>query len=756
MEYNSRTYSVIGIEPSAFSDCVLTSITLPNSLTSIGESAFRSCTSLTSIILPNSLTSIGESAFEYCWSLTSITLPNSVTSIGEFAFDNCTSLTSITLPDSIISIRQSTFGRCKKLASITLPNSVINIDWRAFEGCSGLTSIVIPNGVTNIGENVFSECISLTSITLPNTVTSIGESAFNGCASLTFIALPDSIISIGRSAFSGCKSLTSITFPDSIKNIESETFSGCIKLESITLPSTIEAIYDGAFQNCFSLRIINFPDNLKSIGDNAFRNCSALGSIELPMELESIGSGAFSSCTRLREITVYKSLPPSIDENTFEGVDYQNCKLYAPLNSKENFSKATGWKNFTNIIEDAAFEKHLLTVTVNQGGKVAVLDEEVSNATVSWNVQTNKQVTFTFTPDDKYKISKVLLNKKDITDELSSHSYTIEKLTEDVALEVTFVEKTYAITASANEEQGIILINGEKTATKILKEGETVQFTIVPLNGYYTERVLLGEEDVTSQLINNTLQIDNLNSDLNLVITFKLFTYNATVTCNGAEGKVLINGKETESASIKKGEEVTFTVIPYKDYAIQQVMLGDKDITSQLVNGIYTLSQVTEDTSLAVTFKQMEVETVSFTISSSEGGSLKQEIPVGSSTAYQIFPTENWKINTITFNGVDVTSELVDNQYTTPAITENSILSVVFVKSDEGIHTSMASQIKVYASQKNIIVKGTTVDTPIQIYSTSGQMIHSTRSGDDVTTIALAESGVYLIKIENNTYKVNL
>ena len=122
-----------------------------------------------------SVTSIGSSAFESCSGLTSVIIPNSVTSIGSYAFSDCSGLTSVTIPNSVTSIGGSAFYGCSGLTSVTIPNSVTSIgDW-AFSGCSGLTSVTIPNSVMSIGDSAFSSCSGLTSITIPNSVTSIGE-----------------------------------------------------------------------------------------------------------------------------------------------------------------------------------------------------------------------------------------------------------------------------------------------------------------------------------------------------------------------------------------------------------------------------------------------------------------------------------------------------------------------------------------------------------------------------------------------------
>ena len=163
------------------------------------------------VVIEDGVTSIGNYAFWSCSSLTSITIPKSVTSIGANAFERCSSLTSITIPDSVISIGASVFEECRNLSSITLSNNITSIGTFAFYNCSGLTSITIPETVTSIGDFAFEGCSSLTSITIPDGVTSIGASAFYNCSNLTSITIPDSVIGIGNYAFSSCTKLKTIS-----------------------------------------------------------------------------------------------------------------------------------------------------------------------------------------------------------------------------------------------------------------------------------------------------------------------------------------------------------------------------------------------------------------------------------------------------------------------------------------------------------------------------------------------------------------
>ena len=188
VSYNNSNYTVTGIGDYAFNYCSdLTSVTIPNSVTTIGRQAFCS-TGLTSITIPNSVTSIGEWAFSDCSSLTTIEIPNSVTSIGEDAFSGCVNVTSVTIGNSVTSIGDGAFSGCTGLTSITIPNSVTSIGAGAFWG-TGLTSITIPNSVTSIGNSAFAYCSSLTSVTIPNSVTSIGAGAFAYCSSLTSVTI---------------------------------------------------------------------------------------------------------------------------------------------------------------------------------------------------------------------------------------------------------------------------------------------------------------------------------------------------------------------------------------------------------------------------------------------------------------------------------------------------------------------------------------------------------------------------------------
>ena len=301
--------SVTSIGELAFYYCSsLTSVTIPDSVTTIGNSAFYDCYKLTSVTIGDRVTTIGESAFSWCESLTSVTIGDSVTTIGESAFEDCSSLTSVTIPDSVTTIGSSAFNSCSSLTSVTIPDSVTTIGGHTFCGCYSLTSVTIPDSVTTIGDGAFSDCYSLTSVIIPDSVTEIGESAFTVCSSLTSVTIGNGVTSIGDYAFVNCESLTSVTIPDSVTTIGEEAFRDCYSLTSVTIGDSVTTIGNYAFSGCSSLTSAVIGDGVTTIGERVFYNCSSLTSVTIPDSVTTIGNYAFYECSSLTSVTIPDSV----------------------------------------------------------------------------------------------------------------------------------------------------------------------------------------------------------------------------------------------------------------------------------------------------------------------------------------------------------------------------------------------------------------------------------------------------------------
>ena len=426
VNYDGKTYNVTSIGEWAFYDCSgLTSVTIPNSVTSICSYAFNGCSGLTSVhisdikawcgikfysnpleyahhlylngeeikdlVVPNSVSSIGDRAFRDCSGLTSVTIPNSVTFIGDAAFSDCSDLVSIKVESGNIKYdsrndcnaiieksSQTLIAGCK---NTIIPNSVTSIGYAAFSGCIGLTSVSIPNSVTSIGRSAFSGCSGLASITITNSVTSIGQFAFNGCSGLTSITIPRSVTSIGERIFEYCSGLTSIKvesgnqFYDSrndcnaiIETSSNTLIAGC---KSTIIPISVTSVGNHSFRSRSTLTSIAIPNSVTSIGGYAFRNCSGLTSVTIPNSVTSIGSSAFRYCSSLTTIVSKIDNPYEIDIDLFYSDlndIYSTATLYVPAGKKAAYESTVGWKKFNNI-------KEIIDGDVNLDEKVNRIDQ---------------------------------------------------------------------------------------------------------------------------------------------------------------------------------------------------------------------------------------------------------------------------------------------------------------------------------------------------------------------------------------------
>ncbi len=308
-----------GTSISGFRNCIfLERVTLPDTLTRIGERAFSGCENLTEITIPSEVTEIGNYAFEGCKSLRKIAIPSGVTNIGFGVFIDCIALTEVTLPSGVAQIETYAFGNCESLTKITLPSDLTVIEDSAFSGCESLTEIAIPSGIRVLEESVFSGCTALRRIDLPSGLYSIGSSAFSGCESLTEVTIPSGVTSIEYRAFYNCSSLTEIEIPAGVTEIGNHTFFGCTSLTEIEIPSGVTKIGNDVFSGCSSLTEIAIPTGIRVLEESVFSGCTALRRIDLPSGLTSIGEFAFSDCESLTEVTIPSGVT-EIGGYAFEG-----------------------------------------------------------------------------------------------------------------------------------------------------------------------------------------------------------------------------------------------------------------------------------------------------------------------------------------------------------------------------------------------------------------------------------------------------
>lgn len=337
---------VTNINSRAFDSCSsLTNITIGNKVTSIDYYAFSDCNSLQNIYitdiaawcnisgldnLMNNNRSSNKNLYLNNELISSVVIPDSVTSINEYAFYNCNSLTSVTIPSSVTNISDYAFTGCRKLKTIyytgdvaswckitELGNLMSNVTSLYINGQKVEGDLIIPDGVTSIGNNIFRNCTGLTSVTIPNGVTSIGERAFSGCSSLTSITIPGSMTSISSNAFDGCKKLKTIYYTgdvagwcklsgleDLMSRVTSLYINGQKVEGNLIIPDSVTNIGTNTFRNCTGLTSVTIPDSVTNISSYAFRNCTGLTNVIIGNGVTTIGESTFYGCSSLESITI--------------------------------------------------------------------------------------------------------------------------------------------------------------------------------------------------------------------------------------------------------------------------------------------------------------------------------------------------------------------------------------------------------------------------------------------------------------------
>ena len=334
------------------------------SMKEINNEAFYGCSSLTSVSFPDFVTTIGERVFKGC-GITSVTIPNSIKSIGKYQYwteanvyiNDLAAWCSISFADDANPLNKGghLYLNGVEVKDLVIPNSVTSIRNYTFSGCSGLTSATIPNSVTSIGKSAFSGCSGLTSVTIPSSVTKIGSDAFYDCDNLKAVYITD------LSAW--CR----IQFMDDFHIYWSDygstnplkygehLFLNGKEITNLVIPNSISSIAPIAFYHCSSLTSVTIPNSVTSIGESAFSNCSGLTSVKIPNSVTSIGERAFYGCKGLEKVYSQIEQPFAINEDVFQyysnGYMFTTATLYVPRGTKALYEATDGWKEFTNIIE---------------------------------------------------------------------------------------------------------------------------------------------------------------------------------------------------------------------------------------------------------------------------------------------------------------------------------------------------------------------------------------------------------------------
>ncbi len=356
----------------------LKTVKFEKGITRIAQYTFAGCEGIEKVTIPDTVTEIGDSAFENCVNLQAITIPKKVQKLGYGAFRGCTGMTKVTILSDKLAIGSSVFADCMSLPEITLPDCITTITQSMFRGCTSLKKITYTDKVTEIESEAFKDCTSLLSFTCGKGITTIGDSAFYNCAAMESFVADAKLTRIYSSAFYKCTSLTSVSLNEGLTYIGDKVFEYCSSLKSVTLPNSLTSLGSYVFAYCDVLATVKLGSGIKTIPSYAFYEDPALQSIVLPYQILKVGAFAFGNCTTLTKVYMNRNIT-SIADNAFSYP--KKTTIYGVSGTyPETFADAKGF-TFVN------HEVHATKVTLSQ-------------STIIMNQYEKQKLAMTVTPAD--------------------------------------------------------------------------------------------------------------------------------------------------------------------------------------------------------------------------------------------------------------------------------------------------------------------------------------------------------------------
>ena len=372
-----------------------------------------------------------------------------------------------------------------------------------------------------------------------------------------------------------------------------------------------------------------------------------------------------------------------------------------PLVSNNQYTISNISRTTTVVVsfEEIVGTTYSLKISASGDGSVSFEGNSVIGTTKNYFVEEGSSVTLTFAPNTGYRLASVRVNNTDVTSQVSNNKYTISNISQNTTVEVTFSAITHTLTVSASG-YGVVTYQGNEVRNLnrlySVNEGVSATISFAPDDGYRIASVKVNDVDVTSEVVDNQYVVSNINEDIWIVVTFEekpLQIYSLTITASG-EGTVSFNGESVNSGTstypVTEGSSATLVLTPGSGYRLASVKVNDVDVTSQVSNNQYTISKISDNTTVVVTFEAIPPQTYTLNLSVLGGGSVSYNdknvtngtqtftVNEGSAVTMTFVPSDGYRIASVKVNDVDVTSQVSNNQYTINNITANTTVVVTF------------------------------------------------------------------------------
>ena len=736
---------------------------------SLATYAFQNCKKLKTISLPSALKVIEAYAFQSS-GLTALSIPASVKRVGYYAFQGCESLTNINIEESDEPLEFVTgyilsFGGTAKtvyigrninrtgdytnqrlfnnLSKLTIGDKVTEVPNYMFDGNNELQNVTIGSGVKYIGGYAFRNCGTSDDVTelkveMGVNVDSLATCAFQNCKKLQTINLPSTLEVIESNAFENC-GLTSLSIPASVKRLGYYAFLNCNALTSVRIEESTEPLefvtgyyrsFGSAAKEVFMGRNVNRTGDYTN--ERLFNNLSKL---TIGSQVTEIGSNMFNGNNELTAVTVAWKQPIGINANVFNNTTYQTATLFVPGGTIDAYKADVVWSKFLKMEASSYF----VTGTATKGGTLTFADQTVTDGTVKVLVNRETDVTFKVEPAENYDFTSLTVDGTAVN--VTDGFYTYPNLTKDIDVKATFTEKPkFDIKATATG--GTVSLNGANFSAsqniKVYRDTD-VTLTIAANEGYEQPKVTVNGTDVTAQLQDNTLKIENIQEAKTIVVTYTKMKFQIAkqTTQNGSI--------ELSKTVVEWGDSFTATFRPATGYELATATLNGQDVTAQLQDNVLTVTGVKEDKTVGGTFRKQ-----TFTVSISGGGiSVSTTSPqYGDDVTVSIEDDPDRTLVSLLVNGQDVTAQVKDGQYIINNVTGNVTVEATFKSTKEFI--TLTGEYATFSCPQDLNFTG----SDLRAYIASGFNKQTNQALLTRVYDVPAGTGIFLVGEPGTTYKI--
>lgn len=706
--YGGKTYTVTIISANAFEESGVESVVMANTIEEIQTRAFHK-SRVKVVSFSKGLKHIRDEAFGEAQQLERVELFDGLLTIGDNAFDawngyyNSAALKVIILPSTLQEIGSKAFAHQEGFTSIVIPDGVKEIKGETFRECRSLTNVTLPKNLEYIDGDAFLWS-NVCEIVLPNTVKSLADRALTECNNLQKVVFSSGMTEIPNDVLSGCQKLSQVTIPNGITKIGGSAFNGCSLLSSISVPESVTEIGGYAFAST-GIQTFKFPSKITAIPDGLFDGCASMTTFTIPNTITSIGSNAFSHCQSLRSVTIPNTVT-SIGSRAFYDSALEEINIPSSV---------------TTIGSGAFYNTKLKEVTI-----------PTSVTSIDWQVfaycgsleKVNLPAGITGISADAFKdtgITKLWLSSslEEIYQTALSGCSELTELHIARAIPPTVYYTDYW---SNRHDDGVM---SPSDAILYVPTGAKATYEAT---GQWS-----GFKEIREEAVDGTVTYQ---------VKADILTGSGTVTINGSEGL----------AKAVYGTNATVRVIPSGGYEIDHVLCNGEDVTDQLKNGQLTISNITANYALDVFFRESPV---TLTIRMGDGGTVGAKVARHQPFSCAITPESGWKLNSVVFNGNDVTADVIDGVYTTPQLDGDAELSVAFEMPVKLSPARLQSGLKAYVSgDGQLHISGTARGEQVTVVAADGKTLTSFTATDVPTTLPLPTRGVYIVHSQAKDVKV--